>query len=256
MDVDVRTAPGWAEYPRQQGRLRGNSGGVRAHHHFWRGAAVARSLTERQRRLGNSMPLRLAVASALATSTLAATGLVLIPVVALAATQAVAIQGTSPADFAYVPGNPALTTGDAVHWTNNSTVSHTVTRCDNANCPLVGAGSGTGPAAFNSGTLPGGGAGSFNQVFDGAGTYNYYCAIHGYSVMHGTVSVAAAASAATPSPSPSTTTSTRLPPSGAGPEAVGSSPRFPASGLVVASLLVLVAGSAATAGFFVRRRSR
>jgi plastocyanin len=175
-------------------------------------------------------------------------------VVALAATQNVTIQGTSSADFAYVPASTSVNAGDTVHWMSSSTVGHTVTRCDNT-CP-VGSGSGTSPATFNSGAVPAGG--SFDQVFNSAGTYNYYCAFHGYDVMHGTVTVAApaaAAPAATPSPTPSSSTARRLPPAGAGPRVAGGSAGLPAAGLVAAGLL-LVAGSAAISGFFVRRRSR
>jgi plastocyanin len=104
----------------------------------------------------------------------------------IVAAQNVGIQGTSPADFAFAPSSVTVSAGDTVRWTNNSPVSHTVTQCDNANCP-VGPGSGTNPVAFNSGPLSGSGSGSFKQAFNAAGTYNYYCNIHGYGVMHGTV---------------------------------------------------------------------
>jgi plastocyanin len=174
---------------------------------------------------------------------------------AIAATQNVAIQGITGADFAYVPASASVNAGDTVHWMSSSTVGHTVTRCDNT-C-TVGPGSGASPATFNSGSLPAGG--SFDQLFNSAGTYNYYCTIHGYDVMHGTVTVAAIAAAvpaATPSPTPSSSTARRLPPTGAGPQAPGGSAGFPSAGSVVAGLLLLVAGSAAIAGFFVRRRSR
>jgi hypothetical protein len=74
-----------------------------------------------------------------------------------------------------------------VTWDNQTTVSHTVTRCTTSACP-VGAGSGTDPA-FGSALL---GAGqTFSVTFHGLGTYNYYCQVHGYTVMHGTVTVVA-----------------------------------------------------------------
>ncbi len=72
-------------------------------------------------------------------------------------------------------------------WSNATTVSHTVTRCTAAACP-VGPGTGT-DAAFGSGFL---GAGqTFSATFQGLGTYNYYCMVHGYTIMHGTVTVVA-----------------------------------------------------------------
>jgi hypothetical protein len=74
-----------------------------------------------------------------------------------------------------------------VTWSNNTAADHTVTRCDTTACP---AGPGTGTdAAFGSGLL---GAGqTFSTTFQGLGTYNYYCQIHGYTVMHGIVTVVA-----------------------------------------------------------------
>ena len=68
-----------------------------------------------------------------------------------------------------------------------TSVEHTVTRCTTSACP-VGPGNGT-DAAFGSGDL---GAGQrFSVTFQNLGTYNYYCQVHGYSVMHGTVTVVA-----------------------------------------------------------------
>jgi hypothetical protein len=152
--------------------------------------------------------------------------------------------------------------GDTVHWTNNSTSPHTVTRCDNANC-LIGAGSGTSPATFDSGTISGNGVGSFSQVFNGAGTYNYYCNFHGYSVMHGTVTVSVATTPGAPAASPAgaasptssaTVAPRRLPPAGAGPRTAAGS--AVAAGAVVAGVLLLVASLAATSVSILTPRQR
>jgi plastocyanin len=51
----------------------------------------------------------------------------------------------------------------------------------------VGPGTGTGPASFGSATLDPGQ--TFSITFTAAGSYNYYCTIHSYAVMHGTITV-------------------------------------------------------------------
>jgi plastocyanin len=102
---------------------------------------------------------------------------------------AVAIQngGACGQIFCFSPQTLTVTSGTQVTWTNMTSVDHTVTRCTTGACP-VGPGTGT-DAAFGSGDL---GAGQkFSVTFQNLGTYNYYCQIHGYSVMHGTVTVVA-----------------------------------------------------------------
>jgi plastocyanin len=82
--------------------------------------------------------------------------------------------------FCYKPGRLVINAGTTVTWTNRTSTSHTVTRCTVAAC---GVGGGTGKdQGFGSGTIPPGGTYSF--TFQSKGTYVYYCAIHGYSVMH------------------------------------------------------------------------
>jgi plastocyanin len=106
-----------------------------------------------------------------------------------ARTVAVAIQngGACGQIFCFSPQTLTVTSGTTVTWSNSTSADHTVTRCDTAACP-VGPGTGT-DAAFGSGLL---GAGqTFSVTFHGLGTYNYYCQIHGYTIMHGTITVVA-----------------------------------------------------------------
>ncbi len=130
--------------------------------------------------------------SGLALAVAAGTGGATSPVSArtvAARTVAVAIQngGACGQVFCFSPQTLTVTSGTKVTWSNMTAVNHTVTRCTAAACP-VGAGTGT-DAAFGSGLL---GAGqTFSATFQGLGTYNYYCQIHGYTIMHGTVTVVA-----------------------------------------------------------------
>lgn len=92
-------------------------------------------------------------------------------------------QGTS---FCFLPEVSRVLGGDTVTWTDNSGApGHTITRCTAAACPAVGAGSGSALDNFNSGNLTLGA--TFGHTFNGPGTYNYYCSIHGYNAMHGSV---------------------------------------------------------------------
>ena len=88
--------------------------------------------------------------------------------------------------YCYTPNSVAVSSGSAVTWSNRSAVSHTVTRCTVSACG-TGGGSGAAPASFDSGTINPGGQASIS--FSGAGSYTYYCTIHGYAGMHGTVTV-------------------------------------------------------------------
>lgn len=105
-------------------------------------------------------------------------GLLALPLVALAATSAVNIQGS-----AFVPPTATVRVGDTVTWTNRDAFSHTAT-------------SDTG--AFDTGVITAGTSHSF--TFMTAGTFAYHCAIH--SFMHGTIVVQGAT---TPQPTPQPT---------------------------------------------------
>jgi plastocyanin len=135
---------------------------------------------------------------------------VLTPGAANAAT-AVTINGAascSGTTFCYVPAASTVSSGDTVTWTNQSGAPHTVTRCDAANCSGTDGGTGTDPAFDQSVASANGTA--VSQTFNGAGTYNYYCKIHGFAVMHGTVTVQGQAgpTTATTAPAGATTNTT------------------------------------------------
>jgi plastocyanin len=130
---------------------------------------------------------------------------VLAPGSAHAAT-AVTINGAaacSGTTFCYAPASVTAPSGDTVTWTNQSGTAHTVTRCDPTACNGTDGGTGTDPAFDLS--VPSANGSAVNQTFNGAGTYNYYCKIHGFAVMHGTVTVQGQAA-------PTTTTSTTATP--------------------------------------------
>jgi plastocyanin len=100
----------------------------------------------------------------------------------------VAITSFSQCANGYLCFKPAaltVTRGTRVVWTNTTSVTHTVTRCSMAACGVNG---GTGKQT---------GLGSpmivshktYAFLFKLPGTYRYYCKIHGYALMHGTITV-------------------------------------------------------------------
>jgi plastocyanin len=143
------------------------------------------------------------------------------PVAAASAAVSIVPSGTSgcASEYCFQPASLPVNGGDAVTWTNNSGPSHTVTRCgaapgqNDTGCPAIGAAGNTGDAAdtFNSGFVSP--AGTFSHTFTAAGDYTYYCRVHGYGIMHATVSVSAvgpspsASAGVTPSPTAALTPS-------------------------------------------------
>ena len=115
--------------------------------------------------------------------------------------------GSCTTTYCFQPAQLTVAPGTTVTWTDHSMATHTVTRCDSSACTGMGPGTGSDPA-FDSGSIATGG--SYSHTFTGVGTYNYYCAIHGFATMHGTVTVSASPTTTTTSP-PSTTTSTSAP---------------------------------------------
>jgi LPXTG-motif cell wall-anchored protein len=107
------------------------------------------------------------------------------------------------ATFCFSPGNVTVHDGDSATWTNMSAAPHTVTPCSPAVCAGNSAGTGTDASFTSANVAPGA---TFTHTFHGPGTYLYYCQIHGYAVMHGTITVLAAQQPApAPAPNPQTT---------------------------------------------------
>ncbi len=93
--------------------------------------------------------------------------------------------GGSP--FCFSPATATDSTDGTVTWRNMSDANHTVSRCRTSVCP-VGGGSGKDSGFGDSGNIAANG-GTFSHQFTSPGTYNYYCSVHGYDVMHGSVTV-------------------------------------------------------------------
>jgi plastocyanin len=156
--------------------------------------------------------------------------------------------------FCFSPSSLTINDGERVTWTNTSGADHLVGRCDPASCDGASAGTGT-DAGFTSGSVPTGA--SFSHTFHGAGTYTYFCAIHGYAAMHGVIIVNASPSTAT-TVAPTTTAqpATTAAISGSTPESVAATPATTAGpelahtggttgGTVAVGLAALVLGLAA-----------
>jgi plastocyanin len=141
--------------------------------------------------------------------------------------------GTS---FCFTPESASGVTGTAVSWTNQTGVDHTVTLCTASAC--AGAPANTGSDTFD--LSLGSSSGSSAQfTFSNAGTYHYYCRIHGYTAMHGAV-VVTTASNPTPTPTPSPRPTTSASSGRAAPiPTTGSAPGWPVLLLPLGSLLTL-----------------
>jgi plastocyanin len=72
----------------------------------------------------------------------------------------------------YVPNPATITVGSTVMWMNNDSVSHTTTSM-------------TG--VWDSGPIPPGG--TFSHTFTQAGTFPYFCTIHGAAAQNGVIMV-------------------------------------------------------------------
>ncbi|MDQ4131999.1 MAG: hypothetical protein M3179_02080 [Actinomycetota bacterium] len=77
--------------------------------------------------------------------------------------------------------------GEPVKWTSFSIEVHDIRRCTLGPCPFNG-GTGTDPTFVSSPEIEP--SAEWSHTFTAPGSYNYYCEIHGYSVMHGTVQIA------------------------------------------------------------------
>jgi plastocyanin len=93
--------------------------------------------------------------------------------------------GANCAFFCFTPANVTIHQAGTVTWSNVSGTEHTVSRCTTTACNGVSGGTGGDPS-FNHTMLAGS---TFTLTFHKAGTYVYYCMIHGYALMHGKVTV-------------------------------------------------------------------
>lgn len=116
------------------------------------------------------------------------------------ATQAITINSGActggGTEFCFAPETVSIATGTTVTWTNMSLAPHALDPCTAMACS--GAPANTGTQSFNvSISSSNGSTGSF--TFTSAGTYTYYCTIHGYMAMHGMITVTGGP---TPTPTP------------------------------------------------------
>lgn len=92
-------------------------------------------------------------------------------------------------EFCFNPESVTIAVGTAVVWTNETGVQHTTSSCTSSACP--GAPANTGSQTFSNAI--GAAKGSTKSVtFTSPGKYTYYCMIHGYVAMHGTIIVTGA----------------------------------------------------------------
>ena len=78
-------------------------------------------------------------------------------------------------DNFFSPANVTIAAGGKVTWSWTTAASHSVT-----------SGSGTPSGLFDSGVKIGG---MFEFTLPTVGTFSYYCTVHGFTAMHGTVTV-------------------------------------------------------------------
>ncbi len=129
-----------------------------------------------------------------------------------------ATMDVSISNFAFNPSSLTVNVGDTVHWTNNDSVTHTVT-------------AGTSPTPngmFDTTLAPGA---TFDFTFTSAGTFSYFCKIHPY--MMGTITVMAAAQ---PSPTTAAATATPMPANTATPMPAATATAIPAAPTAAATM--------------------
>ncbi len=94
--------------------------------------------------------------------------------------------GSCTSAFCFKPQRVKGPAGQVVTWNNMTAATHTIVRCTPAACSGRGPGTGTTRGFGDGNFLPGA---TYSFTFKNAGTYFYYCSVHGYSVMHGSVTV-------------------------------------------------------------------
>jgi len=117
------------------------------------------------------------------------------------ATVSVTSNGSDCAIGCFTPAQTTIAAGGTVTFTNASGVDHTVKRCTPAQCEGNDGGTGV-DADFTSGAFDLTTDGTFDVTLAQPGTYVYYCSLHGYALMHGTITVTAAGPATTAPPIP------------------------------------------------------
>jgi plastocyanin len=160
-----------------------------------------------------------------AASVCVAAGL-LLPIGTAASTGITITSGTCSGSgtlYCYGPESATVQVGTPVTWTNQSGTGHTATSCTPSLCAGAPANTGSDTFAVSIGAANGS-SGSF--TFTHAGTYTYFCTIHGYAAMHGTITVTAApataSAGATASPSSAARgAGTSTPSTGAAPGPLG-----------------------------------
>jgi len=113
--------------------------------------------------------------------------------------------------FCFKPATLTVARASNVVWKNTTGAPHTVTRCDVSHCGVSG-GTGTDPHLQSKTISPGH---TFVFTFQHVGTYVYYCQVHGYAIMHGTITVrtkVSGTSTTTTTTGPSATTTTTMMP--------------------------------------------
>jgi LPXTG-motif cell wall-anchored protein len=153
--------------------------------------------------------------------------------------------GTGACLFCFSPAAVTIPAGASVTFTNTSGADHTVARCTPSACNGESGGTGT-DSAFSQATVAVPAGQSFSYTFTQPGTYVYYCTIHGYALMHGTITVAAASTTTTAAAAPVTT------PSDAGAPVVETVNPLASTGsssepLVLVGIVALLTGVAAVA---------
>ena len=120
--------------------------------------------------------------------------------------------------FCFSPGQTTVTVGETVTFSNKTTSPHTVARCSHATCSGASGGTGT-DSSFNATPVSLAPGAAVQRTFSQPGTYVYLCTIHGYALMHGTITVTAAAPTTTTPPTTPPTSATSPTPPAAGPAA-------------------------------------
>jgi plastocyanin len=154
--------------------------------------------------------------------------------------QASASASVSVGDNFYSPASVSIAVGDALTWTNNGQAQHSATADD---------------GSFDTGVF--GPGASRSHTFTRAGTFSYYCTVHGH-VQSGTVRVLAASGGGSDGGSggggrPTTSaTGDSEAAAAASPDAAGTSTTLPATGMA-AGVLALVGLALIASGSLVGR---